>query len=80
MGMGQEKMDELMIQDALLEQHMSELVSSKCWETADKRVLKIADMESAHLKSTVAWLHRNDHYYFSDSFISLMEEELSSRI
>jgi hypothetical protein len=80
MGMGQEMMDDLIIQDALLEQHMSELVSSKCWETADKRVLKIANMEDGHLKSTIKWLYRNDHYYFADSFISLMETELRSRI
>ncbi len=80
MGMGQEIIDELMIQDAFLEQHMSELVSSKCWETADKRVLKIADMDDGHLRNTIKWLHKNHHYYFADSFISLMQSELGSRI
>jgi len=79
MGMGQEIMYELMAADALLEQRMSELVSSKCWETADKRVLKIADMSDSHLKNTIKWLQRNDHYYFSYSFVSLMEQELRLR-
>ena len=80
MGMGQEMMDELMIQDALLEQRMSELVSSKCWETADKRTLKICDMGNEYLVNTIKWLERNDNYYFSDSFISIMKQELASRI
>jgi len=79
MGMGQEIMDALEIKEGLLEERRADLVDSKCWETADKRVLKIEDMDDSHLRNTINWLRRNDYYCFADSFISLMEEELGSR-
>lgn len=80
MGMGQEFMDDLVLQAARREEHMSQLASNLCWETADKRVLKIADMEEGHLRSTIKWLTRNTNYYFANTFISLMEKELETRI
>ena len=80
MGMGQEFMDDLVLQAARREEHMSQLASNKCWETADKRVLKIADMEEGHLRSTIKWLTHNTNYYFANTFISLMEKELETRI
>ena len=79
MSIGREIMDELMIQSALLEEHMGGLVHNKCWQTADKRILKICDMEEEHLLNTIKWLERNDDYYFADSFISIMKQELESK-
>lgn len=79
MGIGQEIMDELIIQDALLEERLRELVNNKCWETADNHVLKISDMKDDHLINSIRWLERNPRYYFSDSFITLMKQELERR-
>lgn len=80
MGMGQEIMDDLMLQEHLHEIHMEDLANSECWETADKRTIRIVDMETSHLQNTIRWLGKNDLYPYSDSFIKLMQEELKKRI
>lgn len=79
MSMGQEFIDDMLIRGAVEEENARDLLLSKCWKTADGRVLKVTDMDNAHIKNTVKWLERNEEFYFSDLFINLLTKELSNR-
>ena len=79
MGMGLDLMEMWLLQCDILEDRAEELIDSKSWQTAGQRIIKISNMEESHLRNTINWLNRNKEYPFSETFISLMQEELENR-
>lgn len=80
MGMGQEYRNEMAINNFLQEQATMQLTRDKSWKTRDGRLLKISDMDTEHLVSTVKFLIRNQNYPNCIVFIKMMKEELQNRL
>jgi hypothetical protein len=56
MGMGAEMLQEMMCDEYLADDLMR---NRETWDTKDGRMIKIIQMETAHIENTIAYLERN---------------------
>jgi|LGVE01.1.fsa_nt_gb hypothetical protein len=79
MGLGSEILSEMMVNEAVEEHFIAMLLKEKKWEIRNGQVIKIANMETSHIKNCINLIIKSD-YRWRTEFLLLLKEELVKRV
>jgi hypothetical protein len=79
MSLGTEWIDEQLIDCAMRESRVDRCCREGIWLTADRREIRIVDMDFGHLANTIVWLRNHPHYFNAEQYLEAMRAELKKR-
>ena len=78
MSYGREILDNWMIDEAVEDIHIEQLLKNKQWEIRSGKVLYIKDMETSHIKNCLNKIEKSN-YQWRCMFYRLLKNELENR-